>query len=302
MCYVIIGNNCIGYGENMNENITNNIVCSKCGTQNEGNLNFCNKCGASLKPEVSTSASNGGIQVANSTAQQPIPQQNDGVTSNGVQQSSGGSLNYVSYVIGAFLKPYEKYKSEENKLSDIKNASILSLILIGVLTVVGLITTMISVVRVTSFLSSDVEWAWGNLKNVPYLKVIGQSILIYAGLFAAIAGVYFLASLVIKKEAKFPKLLGAVATAFIPYVGASVVSPIISMIYSPLGLVVSVVGFIYSLTILLELVNSSIVIDDKDTKIHFHMICLSILIVGLGLIVYKLVLGSMASGLLGSLF
>ena len=291
----------------MNENV-NGVVCANCGTQNDANLNFCNKCGGSLKPQASTEnvmdSGNNAVQMATPNVQQPIPQQNVDLNNNALHQSNGASLNYISYIIGAFLKPYEKYKSEESKLSDIKNGTILSLILVGALTLVGLIKTMISAVRVTSFFSNDVEWAWDNLKNVSYLKVLGQNILLYAGLFAAIAGVYFLASLIIKKEIKFPKILGAVATAFIPYVFASIVSPIVSIIYSPLGLIINVVGFVYTLTILLELINNFIVIDDKDTKIHFHMICLSIIIIGLGVIVYNLILGSVASGLgsLGNLF
>ena len=161
---------------------------------------------------------------------------------------------------------------------------------------------MITTVRVTSFWSDKVEWVWENLKNIEYFKVIGQNLLMYAGIIFAISGIYFLASLVIKKEAKFVKLLSATTTAFIPMaVAMSILSPLLSLINTYIGLVITIVGAVYFIVTLLELLNDQIVIENKNTRIYFHLTCLSILIIGGGFIAYKLVLGSLSSGL-GGLF
>ena len=196
------------------------------------------------------------------------------------------------------IKPFDSFKNDEENMSKFKNACILTGVLVVFLTIIGLFQTMLGVVRVTSFWTDEVEWVWENLKEIEYIKVIGQSLLMYAALLFGISGVYFLSGLVIKKDVKFPKLLGATVTAFIPFVLASyIVSPLLSLIYSPLGLVVNIVGFVYTLLIFIELINEIVKIENKNSRIYFHLTCLSILIIVGGFIAYKLILGSLSSGL-----
>ena len=56
-------------------------------------------------------------------------------------------------------------------------------------------------------------------------------------------------------------------------------------------------NFVYSLIILLELLNDLLDIEDKNTRIYFHFICLSIIFVAGGYAAYKIMLGSLTSGL-----
>jgi len=306
----------------MNNNMNSNIVCPQCGMTNASNTKFCIKCGIGLQPDAMKVPQVATVEVEqNVTPVAPQETFNNNVTSqfNNVQQpiynnvstnvqpspTATGKFNFFQYIIGAVLKPFDRFKKDEENLSSFKNVGVLSLIVVGFMTIIGLITTMINTVRVTSFWTDEVEWVWENLKEIEYFKVIGQSLLIYAGVLLAISGIYFLASLVIKKEAKFPKLLGATVTAFIPFaIATSILSPLLSLIYSPLGICITIVGFIYTLVILLELINELIKIENKNTRIYFHLTCLSILIIGGGFIAYKLILGSLSSGLgvLSSLF
>ena len=306
----------------MNDNMNSNIVCPQCGMTNASNTKFCIRCGTGLQSDVVEVPQVATVEVEqNVTPVTPQETFNSNVAPqfNNVQQPAynnvtanvqsvpavTGKFNFFKYIIGALLKPFDRFKKDEENLSNFKNVGILSLIVIGFMTVIGLITTMINTVRVTSFWTDEVKWVWENLKEIEYFKVIGQSLLIYAGVLFAISGIYFLASLVIKKEAKFPKLLGATVTAFIPFaIATSILSPLLSLIYSPLGICITIVGFIYTLVILLELMNELIKIDNKNTRIYFHLTCLSILIIGGGFIAYKLILGSLSSGLgsLSSLF
>ena len=299
----------------MNDNINNNIVCPQCGMINDLNTKFCIKCGTKLQAETPAVQETIGMGVEQNVT--PVVSQenfNNNVTSNfnNVQQpiynnistniqstpTATKKFNFFQYIIGAILKPFDNFKKNEENLGDFKNSGILSLIIVGFMTIIGLITTMINTVRVTSIWSDKVEWVWKNLKEIKYLNVIGQSLLIYAGILFAVSGIYFLASLVIKKEVKFPKLLGATVTAFIPFaIATSVLSPLLSLIHYSLGICATVVGTVYTLVILLELVNELIKIENKNTRIYFHLTCLSILIIVGGFIAYKLMLGSLSSGL-----
>lgn len=216
-------------------------------------------------------------------------------------QTDSGSLNYFKYILNAFLKPFDTFKNEEKKLSVFKNSAILVGIIVVALTVLNLISTMITTVRVTSLWTKEVKWVWENLKYIKYFKIIAQNLLVYSGVLLSISGIYTLASLVIKKSTSFVKLLSATATSFIPLaVASAILSPILSLIYSPLGLIITIVGFIYSLIILLELFNDLINIENKNTRIYFHLVCLSVVLIGGGFIAYKVILGSFTGGL-GSL-
>ena len=288
-----------------NENINQGtVLCKSCGASNIGNSKFCIRCGASLQSQtIENDSSTVELSINQKVYEQPVQQQPldnslniNTVHSSQTINSNMKSLNYLQYILGALLKPFDKFKSEEDKLNDAKNVSILLLILVGALTIIKLIRTMILTVRVTSFWSNEVKWVWENLKEIQYFKVIGQSLLVYAGILIAIAGVYFLANLVIKKDVKFVKLLGAITTAFIPFaVASSILSPLLAMIYVPLGTCITVIGLVYTLVILLELVNELIPIDNKNTRIYFHLVCLSILCIGGGFITYRLILGSLGS-------
>lgn len=270
----------------MNET-NNSITCPNCGATNSIGTNFCVNCGTQLQnnnvaQNVSTNT-NTQNQVAGST-------------------SATTQMNFIGYMVGALLKPFDKFKSEEENLSSIKNSAIISAIVIVGATIINLFTTMFNAVRVESFWSNEVEWVWENLKEVEYLKVIGMNLLMYAGVIFGLAAIYYVGSLIIKKEAKYPKLLGATATAYMPIIiSTAILSPILSLIHFSFGLIVTVVGAIYGIIILLELIDHCIVIENKNVKIYFHTACLSIAILVIGFILYKVVLGSITSSITGGL-
>ena len=319
----------------MNENL-NSIVCPKCGAQNSLNTKFCIKCGNNLisqaNPNVAetdipsnlnintsipnvTNIGDEKMESVNMQSTQPVTQSVNNqfvqpdiavpqnyVNTAAVQQSNSNHQNddakfdYVKYIIGSIIKPYEKFKSNEKELSNSKNVLTMSGILVLTLTILGLVNTMISEVRVKSFLSTKTEWVWENLKDIEYFKVIGQNLLIYAGILAAISGIYYIASLIIKRDTNFTKILAAVVTSLIPFAIASLVlSPILSMIYSILGIGITVAGLVFTLITYLELINEMVSIESENTKIYFNSICLFVVIAVGAFIAYKLVLGSLGS-------
>ncbi len=280
----------------MNGNLNNTKVCPNCGITNLANAKFCIKCGANLEVNNNMNSELQNNNFDNGTYNNMNNTNN--VNSYNNNQVSSGKLDYVKYLLGSLLKPYDTYKNNESTLGDIKNASILTLIVVGIMTTINLLSTMISAVRHKSFFSGEVTWNWDNLGDVEYFKVIGLDLLVYAGIIAAIAGVYYLGSLVIKKNAKFSNLIGAATTSVVPFATCSLLlSPILSMIYSPLGIATTVVGFVYTLVTLIELVNDIVVIDNKNTRIYYHLVCLSTVIIVGGFIAYKVLVNSIFGGL-----
>lgn len=278
-----------------NENLINNsnIICQNCGTSNMSNTKFCVTCGNQLLSMPLNQPINN-----NMPNQQYVVQNN--VQQNIPNQVKSTGMNYFKYILNVVIKPFDTFKKEESNLSSFKNSGILAGIVIVALTILNLISTMIASVRITSYWTDEVEWVWENLKNIEYFKVIGQDLLTYAGIIFAISGIYFLASLVIKKDAKFVKLLSATVTAFIPLaIAMSILSPLLSLIYSYLGLIIKVIGCVYFIIILLELLNDQIVIENKNTRIYFHLVCLSILLVGGGFIAYKITIEPLIGSTLG---
>lgn len=293
----------------MNEN--NNIICQNCGSQNMAGTAFCTQCGNTL--QMGAMNDSVGMQNQNNfmpqqnfnngmnnMPQQQIqsqPQQNVGNTS-----ANAGSLNFLHYILGTFTKPFENFKKEEDKLNDIKNVSILSAILVGASLILSLISTIISYVRVKNYFTGKTEWVWDNVKEFPYFKFLGQRLVLFAGALLLISVVYFIASRMVKKDTSFVKLLAASTSAFFPLTAAiNVLSPILSKIFVELGICVVVIGFFYTLIILLELVNYLINIEKKDIKIYVNAACTSVITIIGGWVLYKMLLSEIASSL-GGLF
>lgn len=283
----------------MNGNLNNTKICPNCGITNLVNAKFCIKCGANLEVNnVNDMNNNMDSQIQNNDVVNNIFSNNQNNNTNQV----GGKLDYIKCLLGSFLKPFDTYKNNETALCEIKNSSILAAIVVGIMTVLSLLSTMLSAVRYKSYFSGEVTWKWDRLGDVEYFKVIGLGLLVYAGIIAAIAGVYYLASLVIKKEAKFSSLVGVASISIVPFAICSLlVSPVLSMIYSPLGAAITIIGFIYTLVTLIELINETVIIDDKNTRIYYHLVCLSIVIIVGLFVAYKVLVNSILGGL-GDLF
>lgn len=197
-------------------------------------------------------------------------------------------INIPLYIIRATLKPFNKYKKEEDKLGDLRNVIFLAGALIVAMAIFGTLKTMLETIRVTSFWTGEVTWVWENLKDLQYFKEIVTNILIYTGVVVGLSTIYYGASQMLKKEVKFVKLLSAVTTAFIPFVLAyGLLSTGLSLIYEPLAIVATVVGLVYSVIILMEIINDIIKVEDVNNRIYFHMVCLALFFVIIVIIEYK---------------
>lgn len=250
--------------------------------------------------------SNDNVGIQGNVYQRPVYTQTTTQQSvnSGSSNVSTAPLNYLMYIIAVLIKPFKSFKDEETKLNNTKQSFILALIISGAMTIINLIKTIFSTVRVVSYSWTKgytYSWEWDNLKNIKWLEVIGKNFLIYAGIILAIALVFYLGSLIVKKELNFVKSLSIASTAIIPVViGAMIISPLVGKIWNPLSVVFTVVSGTYSLIILYELMNDKLKLDE-DIKIYFNVVCLGILAVAGYYVYMKLLMSSVTDGLNGLL-
>lgn len=207
--------------------------------------------------------------------------------------------DYFSVIKAIILKPFTGLKDEINKISNILSAGILALIIAAIATILTLIKTIITTVRVTSIWNNETSWVWDNISNINFVKAIGLNFIIFLGLIAAVAFVYYIGSLILKKQADFPKLLGIAVTTTLPVIICyTLISPILGMIWGLLGLLATVIGLVYTLILTYELMSEELSLKE-NSKFYLNLICLTIISAIIYYIIIYLLIASVANGLNG---
>lgn len=300
------------------------MICPKCGMQNMNGTKFCVKCGNNLVTQTvnqqvyqTTGYQNSSVNPVNNQAQNSVNNSNMGqtmsqqytnsnVSNPNVNQTVMNQYNEQQYQkihentsditvseclassIAFLLKPDSTLKEESSKFDNIKNSMIMTIVVSALATFFSLLRTMFSVVRVSSYLSSKVRWEFSNLKEIDYIKTIGTNILIWLGIILIIAFIYYVVGLILKKQVNFSKLLGISALAIIPVIICSfILSPLLTMVNTSVGIGVTVVGFIYTIVIIYETMNQEIQLGG-NSKYYFNLICFSVIMISIYLITTKL--------------
>ena len=207
-------------------------------------------------------------QVVQQTFQQPVQQTTQNV--NNIQVDTKVSfMGYFILMLAVILKPFTTFKEELNKLSSFKNSAILSLIVSGIATIINLFTTMWNAVRVKDFswgsTDTTTKWVWENLKELKYIEIIGKNFIIYLGIILVIAAVYYITSLIMKKQPNFSKLLGISVLSVVPVLICSLVlSPLLGMIWIKLSMPVTIIGAVYSVLLIYEGMNNEVLISPLE--------------------------------------
>ena len=299
--------------------------CPNCGSFNNEGSKFCLKCGQNLSTVQDTNTINSsqqnptvqnvsGLNNVSSTAQsqQSFVGSNSTTTMNSAptqnystpQSQANTNVSFMGYffiVLAVMLKPFTSLKEELNKFNGFKNSAIMSVIISGMATLVKLLTSMLSIVRVSDYSWSSgkttTTWVWENLKELKYAEIIGKSFLIYLGIILVIAAVYYIASLIIKKQTNFSRLLGISALAVAPMLICSLVlSPLLSLIWAELAMPITIIGAVYTIVLLYEGMNSEIQAEG-NAKYYLNLICFSLLGVSAYYLFMKLFMSSISGGL-----
>lgn len=299
--------------------------CPKCGNLNNENSKFCIRCGNSLVRSQSQTVTQTTVQpnqyatsninnIANSQKNSEINNQQNinfnqnlnNKQTNPVQninssKDKGYFVSYLLIMLSVILKPHTGYEKEKSKFSNIKTSVKTSLIITTFITLVTLISKMLSavIVKTLDYKTGEfvTEWVFKNLKDLKYIDIIGKNILLYLGIIFAVAGIYYIASLIAKKQGNFSRLVAISSLAIIPFsICSLVLNPIVSIFSIKIGLVVTLIGSLYTFLLMYELINDELKLEG-NAKYYFNLICISILGVAGGLLLLNSFTPSIAGDL-----
>ena len=287
------------------------MICPKCGGSNLDGSTFCVKCGSALNEPTPTEPVNPApVEVQAATPEvQTAPAENANMAAQAVSAQAANTApkpsskkidfkGYLNYSIGIIKAPFTTFQNEAESFNDSKSA----LIFAGVIAVAMMLCNFIVNVFIETKVSfKGIKYAFGfnSIDGDAIVELVLKQLLIYAAVIVAIAAVYYVVSLIFKKSASFTKLVAISATSMIPFtVGAILGLNILKVLWVPLAIGVAVAGIIYSVLILVNLINDYIKFDKKDMAILFNLICLTIIVCGLGYAAYKIALNA-ATGAFG---
>lgn len=222
-------------------------------------------------------------------------------------EKTSKNFDFVSFITESFmfilaclLKPITAIKSKINEYADVKSAGLLVILVSLCRMIIGLLNNMISVIFVKqrNFLkgSSSLTVSFDGLKNLDYFSLIVKQFVGFIIVVAAVAGVYYVVSCVMKKTVNYFKLVSITTVSFIPMFIAGLLATIIGYIYIPLSVFVVFASLVYSVITFVKSVNDELKLEG-DMTVYIQTICLTIVFV----ITYY-VLSNYITGLIGSIF
>lgn len=232
------------------------MVCENCKSENKEGVKFCIKCGQNLETQ------SGGKKQVNVLEDKNVK-------------------SAQSTFIDLFKNPIECFNNCVFDLKNIKVSAIITAVVAFIAMIISLIKTIYSTVHFDYEILLDngemSKWYWDNLENISLFEVIGKNFLMYAGIILAITVVYYIGSLIIKKEINFSKTLGISAIAVVPaYICMLVVGPILGLMYAPLSIIASIIGIMFAFLNIYHVVNKDLKLKGNQ-NFYFNLTCLSIL-------------------------
>ena len=258
------------------------MYCPKCGEKNIEEAKFCCKCGTNLqelkaKKETKETKKEEIKENSKKETTEKVSKK-EVVVKKEVKKNTENIFNDIfTYILFAFLKPFETFKKSSKKLCTTTNSLIFSGIICGSAWILSIISTIISGAKTTSYgwSGSITTWQFGNLN---YIKIIFVNLLVYAALIAAIAGVYCLGSIIVKKTISYFKMLTITCTAIVPYILCAVfLAPLFGLIHSYVAAVIAIAGLVYSVLIFFGLIKDELEFKTKEQSLYFHLICAGVL-------------------------
>lgn len=263
------------------------MICKKCGAENEESAKVCVKCGEEVETvdaqkevteEVKTEVKEEPKVEAKEEKKEAVKENVDKVKKVG-NELYKIALTIFAYMWRVLLKPTETISKEKDKYKDIKA----SLVLTGTLSVVAGIMKLL--IRLINCTVSSIKYEFNTFKNVKWFEIFIDEFIFILVIIAALAGICYIIGLIMKKSVSFSRLLGIMATVLIPVIAISyVVAPIVTYVYTPIGIFASLLGYIYTYILLLTQLSVELELENDDKKIFLSIICTAILI----LVIYVL--------------
>ena len=205
-----------------------------------------------------------------------------------------------TFILACLLKPVTAIKNKINEYADVKSAGLLVILVSLCRMIIGLLNNMIGAIFVKqrNFLkgTTSLTVSFDGLKELDYFNIIVKQFVGFIIVVAAVAGVYYVVSCVMKKTVNYFKLVSITTVSFVPMFITGLLATIIGYIYIPLSVFVVFASLVYSVITFVKSVNDELKLEG-DMTVYIQTICLTIVFV----ITYY-VLSNYITGLFGSLF
>ena len=192
-------------------------------------------------------------------------------------------MNCITFILAVALKPVNAMKSKIKDYSDFKSAGILVLFVSLAKMIINLLGTMISVIFVKqrNFFSGETKFevSFESLKDLNYFDLIVKNVFWSIVVIAAVAGIYYIVAMIMKKNVNYFKMVAITSVSFVPVFVAGFVGIIVAYIYAPLSVFLIFASFIYSFLIFINAIDSEVEFKDADYKVYFHAICLTVIFI-----------------------
>ena len=216
------------------------MFCTKCGTKNNDGAKFCIKCGERFNM----------------------------VASNKKKDKENLFVSYFKNLFKFVTKP-ATFLNEKNKLEDTGKSFVYAGISTGMMAVVNILIKLIYA-GIYSVKLSTALYKVNFVKYLSFPKLIFLDLSIYAAMIFGIAGILTLAGVIIKKKVKYTKMLSLVSLAIIPYAIGAII------FYTLLALFAGAIGLIYTLILLVSMINKEFELKDNK-KIYVNAIIFIVL-------------------------
>lgn len=256
------------------------MKCQNCGEENVDGSKFCIKCGSKLEVKTKRTKKvsedtiidkeNSAVEEVNSKKKFDIVTLKDEL------------LAYLMYIFDFIKKPIKTFKNIDKKLYTTKNTIIFTCITAFLMMFINLIKAMLSVMYVKQYVNFEYKTVCTlkYLGSLNYLSLIFKNFFIYILVILCIALVYYIVSLLFKKSTNYVRMTAITSASIMPYIVIGMIlSPLLGLIYSPLGMIVLCIGVIYSILIFINLINDEVKFNDTDSKIYYHLVCLVVIAV-----------------------
>ena len=192
-------------------------------------------------------------------------------------------MNCITFILAVALKPVNAMKSKIKDYSDFKSAGILVLFVSLAKMIINPLGKMISVIFVKqrNFFSATTKFevSFENLKDLNYFDLIVKNVFWSIVVIAAVAGIYYIVAMIMKKNVNYFKMVAITSVSFVPVFVAGFVGIIVAYIYAPLSVFLIFASFIYSFLIFINAIDSEVEFKDADYKVYFHAICLTVIFI-----------------------
>ena len=202
-----------------------------------------------------------------------------------------------------FLKRPVSTLIEKSEQEDIKKGGIKLAVITGIMSLFGIITTVISIFSQYSKDNkyswySDAEWAEMRseaLKNVEFMSTFFKTWLIYAAIIAVGALILYIIAKFVKSEKSYASTLSMTNNAAGICVIANIVGKVASLIYAPLGIIIVFASAVYASYALLYAFKDSLGDVDVDNLVIVTTIVMVVIVVIAALIISNQLKSSLGS-------